>query len=169
MAFLELTTKYSKKTAQRARRKVNFSSEPFLNSLVSLNKNPGQDYKRDSVSISYRPLSFIWVFCHQKTLAIYPPALDEQPVAPAYLILQPIRFTHLLVTKTGRGLLPHIFTLTMPKRGGYFLWHLLFRHFCRTFPLGSMVLCVVPTFLPTPWRGTIERPAPDRLQNYRLN
>lgn len=48
-----------------------------------------------------------------------------------------------------RELLPHVFTLIRLLTDGNFLWHLLLLDRCQsnTFPLGSMVLCAVPTFL----------------------
>ena len=42
-------------------------------------------------------------------------------------------------------LLPHLFTLTPPKRGGYFL--LRYSALTNSFPLGRMALCVARTFL----------------------
>jgi hypothetical protein len=62
------------------------------------------------------------------------------------MVFQPIRCTAPGVAiRTGK-LLPHLFTLLRQLAEGYFLLH------CYTltdiFPLGSMVLCVVRTFLP---------------------
>ena len=65
-----------------------------------------------------------------------------------------------------RELLPHVFTLSTP--GAWWLFSAalavpLPKH--ETFQLGSMVLCIVPTFLPA-ISGTIERIAVCR---YKVN
>jgi hypothetical protein len=92
--------------------------------------------------------SFILSRHHWRDHTTYPPALDEQSFAPVYMVFQPIRCTASGVA-TGTGeLLPHLFTLPpyIAAGRGYFLLH------CQTlagfFPLGSMVLSVVRTFLP---------------------
>ena len=85
---------------------------------------------------------------HYRAHTTYPPASDEQPCLPVYMVFQLIRCTaHDVATLTGK-LLPHLFTLTPlseAEGGGYFLLH------CYTladiFLLGSMVLCVARTFL----------------------
>ena len=78
----------------------------------------------------------------------YPPASDEQPFKPVYMVFQPIRCTAPgVATRTGE-LLPHLFTLppTVQPGDGYFLLH--YYTLTDIFPLGSMVLCVARTFLP---------------------
>jgi len=61
------------------------------------------------------------------------------------MVFQPIRCTASRVA-TGTGeLLPHLFTLIPTDRDGYFLLH--YYTLADIFPLGSMVLCVVRTFL----------------------
>ena len=80
------------------------------------------------------------------THTIYPPASDEQPLSPVYMIFQPIRCTAPdVATLTGK-LLPHLFTLIRQLADGYFLLH--YYTLTDIFPLGSMVLCVARTFLP---------------------
>lgn len=65
--------------------------------------------------------------------------------APIYMTLQPIRRTASSVAKRPGELLPHLFTLTTPKHGGYFL--LRYSNLAACFPLRSIVLCVARTFL----------------------
>ena len=65
--------------------------------------------------------------------------------APIYMTLQPIRRTASSVAKRSGELLPHLFTLTTPKHGGYFL--LRYSNLAACFPLRSIVLCVARTFL----------------------
>ena len=65
--------------------------------------------------------------------------------APIYMTLQPIRRTASSVAKRPGELLPHLFTLTTPKHGGYFL--LRYSNLAACFPLRNMVLCVARTFL----------------------
>lgn len=65
--------------------------------------------------------------------------------APIYMTLQPIRRTASFVAKRPGELLPHLFTLTTPKHGGYFL--LRYSNLAACFPLRSIVLCVARTFL----------------------
>ena len=84
----------------------------------------------------------------------YPPASDEQPLSPVYMVFQPIRCTAPdVATRTGE-LLPHLFTLVHRSfsgggpqltSDGYFLLH--YYTLADIFPLGSMVLCVARTFL----------------------
>ena len=61
---------------------------------------------------------------------VYPPGMSPCRDVSSYLTFSP---------------LPRL------RRGGYFLWHLLFRQW-RTFLLGSMAPCAVPTFLTTRYR-----------------
>ena len=62
------------------------------------------------------------------------------------MVFQPIRCTaHDVTTATGE-LLPRLFTLLRQQAEGYFLLH--FYTLADIFPLGSMVLSVVRTFLP---------------------
>ncbi len=75
----------------------------------------------------------------------YPPASDEQPSKPVYMVFQPIRCTAPDVTTRTGKLLPHLFTLTRQMADGYFLLH--YNTLADIFPLGSMVLCVARTFL----------------------
>jgi len=65
------------------------------------------------------------------------------------------------VTIASRELLPHVFTLAPPKRGGYFLWHLLLpdNYLPDTLPFGSMAPCVARTFLSPLARTATEYPA----------
>ncbi len=102
----------------------------------------------------HRFLSFIWDCRHRQPLTAHPRVSDEQPFPtnrdPVYLAFQPIRFTIMPVARTCRELLPRVFTLVpMKHRDGIFSVALsvstVFSR--RTFPLGSMALCVVPTFL----------------------
>jgi hypothetical protein len=70
--------------------------------------------------------------------ATYPSRLPEnqgeQPCIPAnreiviYMVLQPIRCTARNVATTTGGLLPHLFTLTLPKAGRLFSVPLLYPH-----------------------------------------
>lgn len=71
-------------------------------------------YKPNSVS-ARRVLSFIY--------ATYPPTRTSNPQTPVYMVLQLERCTIYTVTSNIREFLPHIFTLTQPKSGGYFLLH----------------------------------------------
>lgn len=68
------------------------------------------------------------------------------------MVFQPIRCTASGVA-TGTGeLLPHLFTLSLTRgQGGHFLLH--YYTLTDIFLLGSMVLCVVRTFLPPPTGG----------------
>ena len=66
------------------------------------------------------------------------------------MVFQPIRFTPPAVACTDRELLPRVFTLSP----GFPEVVIFCGTFCpsglyirKAFPLGSMVLCVVPTFL----------------------
>ena len=94
------------------------------------------------------------------THTTYPPASDEQPLSPVYMVFQPIRCTAPdVATRTGE-LLPHLFTLiplSEAERGGYFLLH--YYTLADIFPLGSMVLCVARTFLLRHKQSTMEQPA----------
>ena len=58
---------------------------------------------------------------------------------------------------TAGGLLPHLLTLTLPKRGGSFLLH--DSTFADSFPLGSGMLCVARTFLFCLAASATSRPA----------
>ena len=93
--------------------------------------------------------SFILIPYRYAIHTTHPPASDEQPLSPVYMIFQPIRRTAPDVAiRTGK-LLPHLFTLSLrPAQGGYFLLH--YYTLADIFPLGSMVLCVDRTFLPLP-------------------
>jgi len=62
-----------------------------------------------------------------------------------YLVLQHMRCTAAPVTRSTGELLPHLFTLTTPKRDGYFLLH--YYKLSPVFQLGSMLPCVARTFL----------------------
>jgi len=64
------------------------------------------------------------------------------------------------LTETLRELLPHVFTLTLPKHGGIFLRHLLLpkRYLFGPFPLGSRMPFVARTFLSRPKAKAIEPP-----------
>lgn len=48
--------------------------------------------------------------------------------APIYMVFQPIRCTARRCRHSAGELLPRLFTLTLPKYGGYFLLHLLYPH-----------------------------------------
>ncbi len=81
---------------------------------------------------------------------------------PVYMAFQPTRFTH----NTGHPTLPWALTSHFhpyPERIGavHFLWHLLssVNFLTKAFPLGSVALCVVRTFLPSFSWEAIERPA----------
>jgi hypothetical protein len=88
--------------------------------------------------------------CHSIAAMIIRPTPRQGRAAlkPVYMVFQPIRRTASGVA-TGTGeLLPHLFTLSPPgkaEEGGYFLLH--YYTLADIFPLGSMVLCVVRTFL----------------------
>ncbi len=90
--------------------------------------------------------SFILSRHHWRDHTTYPPASDEQPLKPVYMVFQPIRCTASGIASGTGELLPRLFTLIPSARDGYFLLH------CYTltdiFPLGSMVLFVARTFLP---------------------
>jgi len=73
--------------------------------------------------------------------------LHEAKVS-VYLILQPLRFTPGGCRQPPTWALTPRFHPYQPEAGGYFLWHWLYVSFDTPFPLGSKVLCVVPTFLP---------------------
>ena|GEM_PF-4588734 len=90
-------------------------------------------------------LSFIYTIYCYIVLSTYPPALNEQFFSPVYMVFQSIRCTAPDVTTLTGRLLPHLFTLTTPRRGGYFLLH--YYTLTGIFPLGSMVLFIVRTFL----------------------
>ena len=128
--------------------------------------------------------------------AVYPPAVGEPPTRdflpedtaalPVYLTLQPIRRAAHHLTMASGGLLPRLFTLA--QGGGCvcrqgqtpppFMWAVILCHVLsavtRSFPLGSMALCVARTFL-TPGRSVAPRPATDRpaallfMQNYKIS
>ena len=107
-------------------------------------------YKKNSQPISrvlcfrkLKCLSFIYDGCHQPSLAIYPPTRADHPQTSVYLILQPIRRTACLVTKTAVGSYPTFSPLL--SRSGYFLLH--YSTLANGFPLGSMVSYVARTFL----------------------
>jgi hypothetical protein len=79
----------------------------------------------------------------------YPPASDEQPLTPVYMVFQLIRCTAPAVTSGTGKLLPHLFILSPQSEaegGGYFLLH--FNTLTDIFPLGSMMLCADRPFLP---------------------
>lgn len=62
-----------------------------------------------------------------------------------YLVLQSISCTATCVATSTGELLPHLFALTEPKPGGYFLLH--YYTLASIFPLGSMAPCIARTFL----------------------
>jgi hypothetical protein len=90
--------------------------------------------------------SFILALYRYNAHTTYPPASDEQSLAPVYMVFQPIRRTARDVATPAGELLPHLFTLIRQPADGYFLLR------CYTladiFPLGNMALCVARTFLP---------------------
>jgi hypothetical protein len=93
--------------------------------------------------------SFILILHRCRIHTTYPPASDEQPLPPVYMVFQLIMRTAPDVTTRAGELLPHLFTLSPlseAKEGGYFLLH--FNTLTDIFPLGSMTLCVDRTFLP---------------------
>ena len=119
--------------------------------------------------------------------AVYPPAIGRAILnMPVYLTLQPIRRAAHHLTMASGGLLPRLFTLA--QGGGCvcrqgqtpppFMWAVILCHVLsavtRSFPLGSMALCVARTFL-TPGRSVAPRPATDRpaallfMQNYKIS
>jgi hypothetical protein len=67
------------------------------------------------------------------------------------------------VTTTHRSLLHYVFTLTPMNRGGYFLWHCLYSVAIviatEPYPLGSVLLYAVRTFLQSQRVGTGDNPA----------
>ena len=89
--------------------------------------------------LAYKPGSVLWAktysVCHLSVLdvaviaiAVYPPARASNPQTPVYMTLQlPERTAQDVTTPTG-GLLPHLLTLTSPKRGGNFLLRQPCRH-----------------------------------------
>jgi hypothetical protein len=91
----------------------------------------------------------------------YPPASDEQPLAPVYMVFQLIMCTAPDVTTRTGELLPHLFTLarrsfsegwaSLSSADGSFLLH--FNTLADIFPLGSMMLCADRTFLPFKRKG----------------
>ena len=103
---------------------------------------------------------------HYRAHTTYPPASDEQPCSPVYMVFQPIRCTAPDVAiRTGK-LLPHLFTLTPSTtlRSGYFLLH--YYTLTDIFPLGSMVLCVARTFLSAMWRNDGTACCMAKIRNY---
>ena len=91
----------------------------------------------------------------------HPPASDEQSSMPVYMVFQPIRRTASAVASRTGELLPHLFTHSPAlSRDGHFL--LRYYTLADIFPLRSMVLCAVRTFLTTLSEaedGTMEQPA----------
>ena len=83
----------------------------------------------------------------------------SNPQVPVYMVFQPRRWTTPPVTRRTGELLPHLFTLIRQLADGYFLFH--YYTLTGIFRLGSLVLCVVRTFLsPINYNGTaIERSA----------
>jgi len=73
------------------------------------------------------------------------------------------------LTETLRELLPHVFTLTLPKHGGIFLRHWLLpkRYLFGPFPLGSRMPFVARTFLSRPKAKAIEPPTMLFFQFYK--
>jgi hypothetical protein len=67
------------------------------------------------------------------------------------MVFQPIRCTAQGVATVTGELLPHLFTLLRQLAEGFFLLH--YYTLADIFPLGSMVLYVVRTFLPPPAGG----------------
>lgn len=104
-------------------------------------------HKPDSVFCRSRISSFICGTCRHGPLAAYPPAWASSP-KPVYVALHPMRFTFCGVASGSCELLPHNFTLTPAQGRGGIISVALAVSPKRAFPLGSMVLCGVRTFLP---------------------
>ena len=84
--------------------------------------------------------SFILILYRCRIHTTYPPASDEQPLTPVYMVFQLIRCT------VSSYLTLSSFPPDRSRRGGYFLLH--FNTLTDIFPLGSMMLCADRTFLP---------------------
>ena len=93
--------------------------------------------------------------CVATAVAVYPSAMDEQPLNADILDLATHKACHNYVTTTMRELLPHIFTLTHQKTGGYFLSH--YSTVTDSFSLRNMMLYVARTFL-TPYKPVSDKP-----------
>ena len=103
--------------------------------------------------------SFISTWYHYHALTTYPPASDEQPLTPVYMVFQPIRCTaHSVATTTGK-LLPHLFTLIpilLVKSGRLFSVTLLYPR--GYLPVRKHGALCCPDF-PSRVLGTMEQPA----------
>jgi len=102
-------------------------------------------------------LSFICVTIHIATLALYPSALNEQ------FLIADIREIATYKTNGWNGHPFHRWALTSPSHpyhkricDGYFL--LRYYTFTGIFPLGSVMLCVVRTFLCSGKRTVTKQP-----------
>ena len=79
-----------------------------------------------------------------------------------YMVLQPTGRTATMVAHSTGGLLPHLFTLTTTSVAVILCYAL--HTLAGIFPLGSVVLCVVRTFLPLPKQSATDRLAVQFIQ-----
>jgi len=88
----------------------------------------------------------------------YPPALDEQPCLPVYMVFQPIRCTAPDVAIRTGELLPHLFTITAPSvvEGLLFSVTLLYPH--GYLPVRKHGALCCPDF-PIQMNASMEQPA----------
>jgi hypothetical protein len=117
-------------------------------------------YSRPVSRVLFNP-SFTWSCHHWQDHTTYPPALDEQPLAPVYMVSQPIRCTASSVT-TGTGeLLPHLFTLVpipSTREGRLFSVTLLYPH--GYLPVRKYGALCCPDFPPPTFKSeAMEQPA----------
>lgn len=110
---------------------------------------------RNPFVIYLNAMSPLRLHCVATVVAVYPSAMDEQPLNADILDLATHKACHHHVAMLVRELLPHIFTLTSHKEGGYFLSH--YSTVTDSFPLGNMMLCVARTFL-TPYWPVSDKP-----------
>jgi hypothetical protein len=95
-----------------------------------------------------------------------PGRLGRAPLSLPYLALLRAGFGRHAVRTTPGGLLPHHFTLVLPKKNGMFLFH--FPSGYPAWELPSALPGGARTFLPSPERGAVTQPAGPR-QLYQLD
>ncbi len=119
--------------------------------------------------ISNRFPSFILSQHHCGDRTTYPPASDEQPLLPVYMVFQPIRCTASGVAIGTGELLPRLFTLTPllqnVKPGRLFSVTLLYPHgYLPVRKHGALCCPDFPSRFSLRKSGTMERPA--AMQRY---
>jgi len=109
-----------------------------------------QTCKPDSVASYGQEVVIIYLGCLSQDTSICQPtgigrvALNHRPIW--HFSAQGL--PHYGVATLMRRLLPYVFTLTPPWRGGYFLWHFLYPACAGFHPLGGALPFAVRTFLP---------------------